>query len=318
MILVDGVNMKKFLSHNNFSKILIIGYGSMGEKYYNILKKNKKVKIYIVSKRTLNLPNIIHIKYLYKAKHINFNYIIVCSETYKHFNQIRFIEKNFEHSFVLIEKPITTKYQVLNLKKNKYYVAYNLRFLEKIQFLKKLIIKQKIFFCYICCETYLPHWKKKINYKRSYSSSVKKGGGTLLELSHELDYAKWLFKDFKITNAKINKNSKLKINAEHSAVLIGKNNSLDIYFNLNLNSKNSENRLIFLMGNKKNYYCDLLKNKFYEIRKKAIKEIRFDNDYIKNSYKRQLTSFLNHDFTNFCQYKDALSVVKLVDRARKL
>lgn len=318
MILENGVNMRNYPSHNGLIRILIIGFGSMGKKYYNFLKDNKNIKIYILSKRKLKYPNFIHLKKLSELKKINFNYIIICSETHKHINQIRFIEKNFKNIFILVEKPIATKYVNLNLKKNKYYVGYNLRFLKKIQYLKKLNIQKKIFFCFIICNSYLPNWKKNINYKDSYSSSVKTGGGALLELSHELDYAAWIFKKFKIKQAKISKKSKLKINAEDKAYLLGKNDKLNLYFDLNINSKKKEKRIIFLSGNNKSYYCDLLKNKFLEIEKNKIREIKFQNDYIKNSYKRQLDSFLNHDFKNFSKYKDALKIIKTIDEVRKL
>ena len=48
------------------------------------------------------------------------------------------------------------------------------------------------------------------NYKLSYSSSKNKGGGALLDLSHELDYVQWLFgKISKIEYAKVKKISNL-------------------------------------------------------------------------------------------------------------
>ena len=47
------------------------------------------------------------------------------------------------------------------------------------------------------CYSYLPNWRKNIPYYLS-NSADKKGGGVLLELSHEIDYLTWIFGDFEI------------------------------------------------------------------------------------------------------------------------
>ena len=41
---------------------------------------------------------------------------------------------------------------------------------------------------------FLPDWRKNIAYSKSYSSIKKQGGGVLLDLSHELDYATYLLR----------------------------------------------------------------------------------------------------------------------------
>ena len=38
----------------------------------------------------------------------------------------------------------------------------------------------------------------KSNYLKSYSASKSKGGGVLLDLSHEIDYINWLFGSFDV------------------------------------------------------------------------------------------------------------------------
>ena len=45
--------------------------------------------------------------------------------------------------------------------------------------------------------SYLPDWRKNKNFRKSVSSQKKLGGGVLLELSHELDYLLWFFKDIR-------------------------------------------------------------------------------------------------------------------------
>ena len=44
----------------------------------------------------------------------------------------------------------------------------------------------------INCSSFLPSWRKNIDYQSSVSAKKSLGGGVLLELSHEIDYLIWL------------------------------------------------------------------------------------------------------------------------------
>ena len=65
---------------------------------------------------------------------------------------------------------------------------------------------------HICCNSYLPKWRKR-NYKSIYSSDKKRGGGVHLDLSHEIDFANWIFKGLKRYNIILKKISNLQINS---------------------------------------------------------------------------------------------------------
>ncbi|MFX7793064.1 Gfo/Idh/MocA family oxidoreductase, partial [Acinetobacter baumannii] len=39
---------------------------------------------------------------------------------------------------------------------------------------------------------YLPDWRPTKDYRETVSAKTELGGGVLLELSHELDYAQWI------------------------------------------------------------------------------------------------------------------------------
>ena len=116
--------------------VLISGYGSIGRRHANILSK-------LVSKKNITiltnqkLSNFRTIKTLKKLNEVDPYYIVICNPTSDHINKIRFIEKNCRNKFVLVEKPLFSKPNKINIKKNKYYVGYNLRFNPIINFLKK-------------------------------------------------------------------------------------------------------------------------------------------------------------------------------------
>jgi len=204
-------------------KILIVGFGEMGQRYYNLLSKSD-FKIFILTKRKLLFKNAEVISNLKDTLNYNFNYIIISSETYQHFKQVIFFEKNFKKIKILIEKPIFEKFRKINLRNNIYFVGYNLRQMRIINYLKKKVNFKNFFLIEVICTSFLPDWKKNRKYTDTYSSSKKKGGGALLELSHEIDYIKWLLGDFKLSFCRIEKISKLKINAEDDVIIIGKKN----------------------------------------------------------------------------------------------
>ena len=177
-------------------KVLIIGFGSIGKKHATILKNFKMVsEVYILSRRDSKIFKTIN--KLSEIKKINPDYIVICSRTSDHFKHLNYIERNFSKKIVLIEKPLFNKFYNFHILQNKVFVGYNLRQHPVLKFIKNFIINKKIFSINITCNSYLPNWRKNINYKNSYSSHRRLGGGVLLDLSHEIDYLEWIFKKIK-------------------------------------------------------------------------------------------------------------------------
>jgi predicted dehydrogenase len=66
---------------------------------------------------------------------------------------------------------------------------------------------------------YLPSWRNNRDYKNTVSASRAKGGGVLRELSHEIDYLRWIFGDYVWVSARIGRLSNLDIDVEDTACL---------------------------------------------------------------------------------------------------
>lgn len=131
---------------------------------------------------------------------------------------------------LLVEKPLSDSLsgvsRLLETCKDKDLVlltGYNLRFLPSLQRYKDLLdecIIGNIFS--VRCEIgqYLPTWRPDTDYRTSVSARSAMGGGALLELSHELDYLRWIFGEVEWVKASLSQQSKLEINVEDSAHLI--------------------------------------------------------------------------------------------------
>jgi predicted dehydrogenase len=101
--------------------------------------------------------------------------------------------------------------------------GYNLRFLPSLQRYRDLISEGLIgTILSVRCEIgqYLPSWRPGMDYQQSVSAQRKLGGGALLELSHEIDYVRWIFGEVSWVMARLSKQSDLRIDVEDSAHLI--------------------------------------------------------------------------------------------------
>ena len=102
-------------------------------------------------------------------------------------------------------------------------VGYNFRFHRPLQLLKQKISEGtigKLIGIRAEVGQYLPDWRPGKDYRQSVSARKALGGGAVLELSHELDYARWLFGEVKSVSAHVNRLSDLDIDVEDTADII--------------------------------------------------------------------------------------------------
>jgi predicted dehydrogenase len=293
---------------------VIIGFGSIGKKHFKILKENKKIKnIFILSENYSGTNKIKNLNALIKY---NIDYFVIANETFKHNKIFNFIEKYFKNKTVLIEKPLFEKNY--NYKKklfNKYYIGYNLRFHPIILKIKKLIRNKKIFNVDIKCNSFLPDWRPNRSYKKIYSSYKKKGGGVLLDLSHEFDYLFFLFGKFNNLISIVKKISNLKIDCEDYAIINGKTElGINFLVNLNFFSKFLVRELV-INGIDLNIKADLINNvlTYYIRNKKITKLYSINKDY---TYRAMHNNIINKDFKNHCKFDDAQFILKKIDSVK--
>jgi predicted dehydrogenase len=101
-------------------------------------------------------------------------------------------------------------------------VGYNLRFNLPLQLLRQALLEGRIgrpLAVRAEVGQYLPEWRPG-DYRRGVSARKDLGGGVTLELSHELDYMRWLLGEVTAVSAQIGRLSDLEIDVEDTAEVI--------------------------------------------------------------------------------------------------
>jgi len=101
-------------------------------------------------------------------------------------------------------------------------VGYNLRFLPSLRAFRDQILGGNIGqVLSVRCEVgqYLPSWRPEQDYRESVSARKELGGGVLLELSHEVDYLRWIFGEVAWLQAWVGNCSDLDVDVEDFAAI---------------------------------------------------------------------------------------------------
>ena len=273
-------------------KFLIDGFGSIGQRHTNNLLNLGYKDIIIISKKKKLNKKFSKLKIFTKLKdglNLKPNVAIICNPTSLHDESIISCAKSDCHIFV--EKPISSKIRnekkinsLIKKKKLINMVGYMMRFHPAIDVIKKLIKNReigKIFHIQSIWGEYLPHWHPEENYKKSYASNKKLGGGVGLTLSHDLDLIKHLFgipqKVFKLDS---NISSlKLKVNT-HCNFLIKFKKDIFAAIHLNYLMKKPQ-RNINIIGENGQINFDYYKNKILLKKNKSEKILKF-KDFKRN------------------------------------
>ncbi|MGJ0353779.1 Gfo/Idh/MocA family protein [Aliarcobacter cryaerophilus] len=293
-------------------KVLIIGFGSIGKRHYDVLSQLSEVQnIDLVTKQ--NIENIVCYKNLEIVENINqYDYFVIASETNKHFEQLKFLEENVKNKLFFCEKPLFESKQDLEIKNNRVFIGYVLRFHPLLEKLKEFVKNEKILLINAKCGQYLPSWRPNTDYKNCYSAKKEEGGGVLLDLSHEIDYVQWLagqINEIKSYQVKI---SDLEINSDDLTMLIGKTHK-DILVNISMDyiSKITHRKLL-VETLEHTYELDFISNKLIKKNKAGIEEIYSFSNLERNYMFEKMHLDIFEQQKNVCTFKEALEVMDTI------
>lgn len=220
----------------NDLRICLVGRGSIGTRHLNNLKSLTYNNIIAFSKTPIKTKD-----EEYKAKYdietfysiddvkkANPDIFVIANPTAKHINYAAIAVEIDCHIF--LEKPLSHNLDGVNKLREAvsrkglvFFLANVLRFHPALITIKRLIEDNTfgdIYFARIMVGQYLPDWHPGEDYKRSYSARKELGGGVVLTLQHEIDYAYWLFGKFKTIKSIVKKVSSLEIDVEDIALII--------------------------------------------------------------------------------------------------
>lgn len=257
-------------------KVLVVGCGSIGKRHIrNLIELNIIKDILIFTKNIQCLDNFEDkkkIKMINSINDIKVDFAVISNETNKHMDTAilladqgipLFIEKPLSHSLDKVE----ILKNILERKKIKAFIAYNLRFLGAIECIEKQLSNKAIgdlYFAKIEVGQYLPSWRPDADYRLSYSASKGRGGGVSLDLSHEIDYMRHLFSDpcsWKVVKTRV---SKLEIDSDDifEGIYLFPN---DFICNVHLDYlQTDKKREIRIVGSKGIIICDFIR-KYIEL-----------------------------------------------------
>lgn len=200
-------------------KALINGYGSIGKRHHDVLSSMGIFEdIHIVTSQTLQ--DITTFKTLESVCDIeSYDYFVIASQTNKHLSQLLYLDAHVKNKTILCEKPLFDTYHNTELPSNAIYVGYVLRFHPIFERIKSRLGTETPIAVSIKAGSYLPSWRPQRDYRTLYSASKEQGGGVLLDLSHEIDYAQWLFGPLSLLGAYQSKISDLEIDSDDITVI---------------------------------------------------------------------------------------------------
>jgi predicted dehydrogenase len=102
-------------------------------------------------------------------------------------------------------------------------VGYNLRFLPAIRALRRFCDEDaigRVLWLRAEFGQYLPDWRPRDDYRRTYSARRALGGGIILDASHEIDYVLWLLGRPVVVKSLVGTVSRLELDVEDCATIL--------------------------------------------------------------------------------------------------
>jgi len=257
-------------------KFYLFGHGSIGSRHLK------------------NLTELGHQETTSQAEADGF---LICNPTAYHLETALKITRYNKPIF--IEKPISHNLNGLDKLTGKILVGYCLHFDQSLKFFKQKIAGKKIIKVTIVCRSWLPDWHPDKDYRQSYSAKKDLGGGVLLDLSHEIDYALWFFGPVKKVTAKLQMAPELQIETESIA-------DLNLDFVSGVNAKIN----LSFASHKNERYCEVVTDSG---------TLRWDYQPNNDMYLAEIKHFID-----VCQGKakplvtvsDGINILKVIEAAK--
>lgn len=287
---------------------LVVGYGSIGSKHADILKK-LGCSVGIVTSQSISEYAFFNSLNAALEKN-DYDLIIISNSTDLHYATLKTIVNSNLSSTILVEKPLFSDAQLPKVcSKNPIFVAYNLRFHSLLQKAKLFLEDDPAVSLSVYAGSYLPEWRKNRDYRASYSARKESGGGVLRDLSHELDYVLWLCGGCVSVAAHGGTVSTLEITSDDQySILMSCEKCANVSIELDYLNR-VPTRIVRIHTRQHNtVVLDLIRGDFV-----LNGEIIFSEpEPIKKTYYKQIEAILTNKTEQMCTYDDGIAVMKLI------
>jgi len=281
-------------------KILFCGLGQIARRHIEIIQKNYTHEIFAL-RRPSSVPSglagVRELSSWAEADKLSFDAAFITSPTHAHISQATECARRGIPLF--IEKPLGAStagladlVSLVQKKKLLTYVAYCFRFHPLVQEFKKKLEGLMVLHASVVFSSYMPDWRTKKNYQTSYIVRKAQGGGVILDCSHEIDLAEYLFGAVKTIDGVWGRASTLTIDAEDYADMILKHPQTVTALHLNFFSRVTQ-RYVEASTAELFLKLDLKKNKIFIGREGDLQETSYEvvPDLM---YREQLRYFFDH------------------------
>lgn len=180
---------KAIAKRKQMAKAVIVGAGSIGLRHAKLLQA-RGLDVEMISKRLdLEFKTYKDLEPVLAAESPEL--IVIANQTSLHQETYKKIKELEYGGKVLIEKPLnfSNKNLVDSIRNpERIGVAFNLRFHPLIQRFLEILTAESPISMHVYAGQHLDLWRKPVSNSISYSKLAAAGGGSLRDLSHELDY----------------------------------------------------------------------------------------------------------------------------------
>jgi predicted dehydrogenase len=180
-------------------RVLVLGAGSIGARHANNLKLlGVDVAVWDPDRERARRLASTGLRVAHTSRATSVDGVVVASPTTAHAEQLGAALEDGARVFV--EKPLAVRAAevaaIVDDAGDRIMVGYNLRLHDPVEALVARyhageagrLLGARLWF-----GQYLPDWRPNVDYRGTYSARRRLGGGVLLDASHELDLAVWLF-----------------------------------------------------------------------------------------------------------------------------
>ena len=321
------------------SRILIVGLGSIGKRHLHlarVLLPDADIRV-LRHQESDSIPEQANGCFASIQQAIDFapQIAVIASPATFHITAAQALAETCVH--ILVEKPLSATMdgvskllETCREKKTVLLTGYNLRFLPSLQQFRELLAQCIVGrVLSVRCEIgqYLPSWRPDNDYRQGVSARQELGGGALLELSHELDYLRWIFGEVEWVKTTLSRQSSLEIDVEDTAHLIlgfapaADGNKLIGTVNLDF-IRHDTTRLCTAIGEKGSLRWNGLTGvvELFEVGAKEWRELYRHQHQRDDSYLAEWQNFIacvTEHKTPLITGEDGLKVLHMIEAARK-